>query len=105
MLDAVADIELAVAGTDFGGFADDRVRQNAVLWSFSVMGEAAKHVPEAIREAHPEVPWRLARAMRNFLVHQYESVDLSIVWEAVVNDLPELKRELEAVLRDAEGGG
>lgn len=105
MHQAIADIETAIAGVDLAAFRLDRTRQNAVFWSLSMLGEAAKHVPEQVRERHPEVPWRLARAMRNFLVHQYESIDLSIVWESAMHDLPGLQRELEQLREKARKGG
>jgi uncharacterized protein with HEPN domain len=43
--------------------------------------------------------------MRNILVHDYFGVDIEEVWAAVVRDLPDLKRKIEAILRELGGLG
>ena len=63
------------------------------------MGESVRWVPDAILDAHPHVPWRLLRGVRNVVVHEYFGVDDAILWETVRGDLPPLVEKLEAVLR------
>ena len=43
-------------------------------------GEAATHVPEEVVLAHPEIPWRDMRDMRNFVVHEYFGISDKIIW-------------------------
>ena len=43
-----------------------------------IRGEAARHIPEAVLQAHLEVPWALMRGMRNRIVHRYYQVDLEL---------------------------
>jgi len=63
-----------------------------------VLGEAAAGVSEGLRERHPEVPWRLVIGMRNQLVHRYFDVDLSVVLQAALSDLPVIEAQLNAII-------
>jgi uncharacterized protein with HEPN domain len=56
-------------------------------------------VPEEERSRHPDIPWAAIIGMRNRLIHAYEDVDMDIVWRIVVDDLPDLIRVLERLLR------
>ncbi|EQD50454.1 protein containing DUF86, partial [mine drainage metagenome] len=56
------------------------------------------HVSESFRAAHQDWPWKQMRDTRNHLTHGYAKVDLHVVWDAVLDDLPDLIGKLEAVL-------
>lgn len=71
----------------------------AVLHALEILGEAASRVSPQMREAHPDIPWRLAVSMRNRIIHAYFDVDLNIVWTTVTESLPRLAAMLEALLR------
>jgi uncharacterized protein with HEPN domain len=47
-----------------------------------------ERLPQEVRDAHPEVPWRQISAMRNWATHVYDRVDDTIVWDALVHDVP-----------------
>jgi uncharacterized protein with HEPN domain len=81
-------------------FLIDPKTQDAVLRSFEVMGEAAKRVPQSIRDRAPEVPWKRLAGFRDVLIHQYEGVDLEEVWKRVAEDLPPLFLSLKSLLRN-----
>ena len=66
--------------------------------NFEVIGEAAKRIPDAVREANPDIPWRGMAAMRDVLIHQYEGVSLIQVWQVVEDELPSLKAALGSIL-------
>lgn len=62
-----------------------------------LMGEAVDHLSNELRDRHPHIGWRLINDMRNRLVHGYDQIDDDIVWNTVVEDLPALRRQIEAV--------
>jgi len=84
-------------------FLADVQLQDAVIRRLAIIGEAAKRVSEATRESLPGLPWRQMAGMRNIIVHEYDDVDLSVVWDAVTRDLPPLVSELAQRLPPAEG--
>lgn len=92
LLDAARTILSHAAGASETEFRTNRVLQDAVLYRINVIGEAARRLSEDIRSQHPEVPWRDIIAMRNRVVHDYESVDPAKVWAVIERDIPELIR-------------
>ena len=76
----------------------DRVLSDALLWNFTVLGEAAGKLSAQFREAHPEVPWHRPIGLRNRIVHGYWSVNLDILVTTAQNDIPDLIPTLRALL-------
>jgi uncharacterized protein with HEPN domain len=83
-------------GMSLADFRSDEKTYDAVLRNLEVIGEAAKHVPDAIRETMPAVPWRKISGLRDIVAHAYFGVDDSIVWDVVQNKVPELLASLES---------
>jgi uncharacterized protein with HEPN domain len=98
MLDAVDRIEAYVSGVNEAAFREDPEKQDAVLRQLQVLGEAARRVSPALREAYPDVPWHKIAGMRNKVVHEYFVVDLDVVWGTALDDAPALRPALERIL-------
>ena len=92
-----------VVGIDFESFSRDDKTAFAVVRALEIIGEAAKRIPQEFRDLHPTVPWRTMAAMRDKLIHGYLTVDVEIVWKAVVEDLPPLILEMDRVIRSTKG--
>ena len=78
-------------------FLDDKRTQQAVIMSLIIIGEAATKVMDGhpeFTQAHPEVPWRSMRGMRNRIAHGYFDINLDVVWETMLTALPELLQKL-----------
>jgi uncharacterized protein with HEPN domain len=63
-----------------------------------IIGEASKRVSEITRQTLPAIPWAAISGMRNRLVHEYDEIDLDVVWDTAVNALPSLILELKKVV-------
>ena len=90
-----------MAGFTYEEFLQDGKTQDAVVRNLEVIGEAARFIPEDIRQRHPEVPWPQMIALRNRLIHGYFVVDYEIVWDIVTNELPALRKHLEEILEES----
>ena len=88
------------AGLDQARFVASGLNYDASLRNLELIGEAATHVPDAVRVANPQVPWRLVIATRNRLIHSYLGIDNDTLWSIVVSDVPALITGLRA-LKDA----
>jgi len=76
----------------------DRVYSLAVARLVEIVGEAARRVSTATRDAHPEIPWRQIAGTRDRLIHAYDIIDPEILWSVLQDDLPDLIRRLEQVV-------
>lgn len=84
-------------GLDQDGFVASGLNYDATVRNLELIGEAATHVPEAVRAAHAEVPWRLIIATRNRLIHGYLGIDNDTLWSIIHDDTPELLHTLQRV--------
>lgn len=78
----------------------DRMRQDAVLRKFEVIGEAVKQLTEATKQRHPDIPWKRIGGMRDRLIHNYFGVDLGLVWAVTERELSALKEAVDALLTE-----
>lgn len=85
-------------------FAHDTGIQDQVIRCLTVIGEAARRTPDAVRCGYPQVPWTQIIGMRNRLAHEYDGIDTDTVWVTVRRDLPRILAELECGLAEASGG-
>lgn len=85
------------AGMNQPAFVANSLVYDATLRNLELIGEAATHVPDDVRQAHPEVPWRMVIATRNRLVHAYLGIDNDTLWSIVVTDVTALLPMLRAV--------
>jgi len=90
-----------VEGVQEATFLGDTQLQDSVIRRIEIIGEAAGRVSEDTRATCPDIPWREMVGMRNMVIHQYDGVDLTVVWETVQNDLPGLIVRIELLVRQA----
>ena len=98
MRQAAIDAYSFVEGQSREDFLEDKRTQQAVIMSLVIIGEATTKVMESYAEftlAHPDVPWRSMRGMRNRIAHGYFDINLNVVWDTVSMALPELLKKLD----------
>ncbi len=87
-------------GLDRDMFIRNELVFDAVLRNLELIGEAASHVPSEVREAHPDIPWRMIVATRNRLIHAYLGIDSDTIWNLVDEHLPDLVSGLEKMRQE-----
>ena len=96
-----------VDGLSLEDFQQDRRTQQAVIMSLIIIGEAATKIMDGhagFTQAHPNIPWKSMRNMRNRMAHGYFDTDLVIVWHTVNDWLPDLLAQMRIVAEDARAG-
>lgn len=79
MIAAAERAQSLVAGVDLDALGDDRQRRDALLWNFTVLGEAAAQVDVDVKARFPHLEWQQPTRLRNRIVHGYWSIDLEIL--------------------------
>jgi uncharacterized protein with HEPN domain len=87
-------------GLSFDQFKQDDRTYDAVLHNLEIIGEAAKNVPEEIRQRFPNAEWRKITGFRDIAAHQYFSINDSIVWDIVQNKIPGLITQIAQILAE-----
>lgn len=75
-----------------------KMRQDAVIFCFLVIGEAIKQLDEYLTSSHPHIPWRQYARFRDVLIHQYHNTEIEIAWLAARDELPALKAAIISIL-------
>lgn len=77
-------------GLEQGRFVAGGLNYDATVRNLELLGEAATHIPEEIRNANPQISWRLIIATRNRLIHGYLGIDNDTLWSIIRGDIPAL---------------
>jgi uncharacterized protein with HEPN domain len=98
ILDAARLALQYVRGKTREEFIRDVQLQDAVIRRLAIIGEAARRVSEPTRLALSQLPWREMIGIRNIVIHEYDDIDLTVVWDAATRDLPSLIASLERLV-------
>lgn len=99
ILDCINDIELFVEGYTMETFLSDKKTFNSSIRMFEIIGEASKRLSPAFISEHSQIPWKEMKGLRDVLIHDYEGVDLQAVWKIIQHNIPQLKKEIEQILK------
>lgn len=86
-----------VHGKDWESFSKDSLLQDAVVRRLEIIGEASGRVSVETQQKYSHLPWQAMKGTRNKVIHEYDAIQLDIIWDIVQQDLPALVRELEKI--------
>jgi uncharacterized protein with HEPN domain len=98
ILESIGHIQRFLEGVSEDEFYKNVEKQDAVLRRLEIIGEAVKHLPEEIREDHPDIPWRQIAGMRDIIIHEYFGITLEMVWVVATEDILDLKAKVEEII-------
>src|SRR3989338_5066989 len=100
IIENIIDVESFIKRVSKEEFFNNKEKQNAVIRSLEVIGEAVKNIPNEFREKYSGVEWKEAAGTRDKITHHYFGVNLETVWEIVTINLPKLKEQMLKIKQD-----
>ena len=97
---SIRKIESYTRNLSFTEFKKDGLRIDAVVRNLTIIGEAARNIPEEIKSKNPDIPWGEVMGMRNKVTHEYFGVDEDILWKTIKEDLPGFKKQISELLEN-----
>ena len=82
-------------------FLGNEMVQDAAIRNLQILAESTRRISGDLKKSHPEVPWRAIAGFRNVAAHDYLALNLKRIWKIISHDLPELKKQMEYIARDA----
>lgn len=102
ILDEIEWAISVVAGKSLEDFRADRATRYIVERSIEIISEASRRIPAEFTGLRPEIDWRGVGAIGNMLRHEYHATSAKIIWDVVQEDLPQLRRAVEAIRATCE---
>jgi uncharacterized protein with HEPN domain len=84
-------------GYSYEEFCANSLVIDACVFNLSQIGELANKIDKNFAAAHSDVPWKKLYSLRNRIVHDYEGINYTLIWEIIQNDLPTLQQRLAAI--------
>lgn len=100
MINHIEKIENYITGIDYNSFIDNSMVVEACVFNLGQIGELANTVDSDFAGKYTSIPWRQVYGLRNRIVHDYDGVNLKLVWEIISDDLLELKKNLMEIKCD-----
>ena len=98
MLDSARSVQSMVSAVPFPGFVQDRKLYRAIEREIEIIGEAANRISKDLKNAHPEIPWEKIIGTRHRLAHEYDEIQLAIIYRIATVHVPDLIPQLEKIL-------
>jgi uncharacterized protein with HEPN domain len=103
LLENIKHAETFTENVTYEEFIKDKKTSYAVVRCIEIIGEAAKNIPDDVRESYPDIPWKKMAGMRDKISHFYFGIDMKKVWLAVKRDIPKIKPQIKKILKDISG--
>ena len=104
MIDFAEKVLIYTHEMEQSGFEQGGLNYDATLRNLELIGEAATHIPEHVRQFASHIDWRRIVATRNRLIHGYLGIDNDTLWSIIQTDVPPLLRNLRALKTAADAG-
>lgn len=102
VIEAIETIQFYSQGYTRDSFYGDKKTLDACLYQFTIIGEATFHLEKEILKKYT-YPWQKVKAFRNNILHEYFGIELRLIWDTIIDLLPELKALMQHILENEYG--
>ena len=83
---------------DFEELKKSKLYQDAIIRKLELIGEASNHISDELKVRYNDIPWNKIKGMRNRLIHAYFGIDLNLIWEVLIKDIPLLEKQIKNII-------
>lgn len=100
MIKYIEHIDTYTQGVTYEEFNKNNMLIDACVFNLSQIGELVKNLDSKITDQYKNVPWRQMYGLRNRIVHDYEGVNLKLVWEVITLNMGPLRESLVRIIEE-----
>lgn len=89
-------------GYSYEEFILNEEKVDATIFAISQIGELVKNISKETMNKYPNIEWIVIKNLRNKIVHDYEGIKLNLIWDIINQDIKQLKKDLEKILKEEE---
>ncbi len=102
ILNYISELLEFIKGYNKEDFSKDRKTINACVFNLSQIGELTGKISKDLTSKYPDIEWQGLKSLRNRIVHDYEGINLNMIWGFLSEDLLNLKEQLSKILEDID---
>ena len=99
ILKYIGELHDFIEGYDDKKFNEDRKTINACVFNLSQIGELAGKVSSELIEQNPQIEWRGLKSLRNRIVHDYDGINLTMIWGFLSDELDDLEKQINYIIK------
>ncbi len=98
VIEAIDEIDNYLGDIGFNSFEENSMMRFACIKQLEIIGEASKHITVEIKNKFSDIEWKQIIGLRNIFVHEYFGIDIKLVWDIIIHDLPFLKSKIQIII-------
>ncbi len=98
MISLIDKIENYLGEMDYESFTKNEMIVEVCAFNLSQLGEVSHKLEDEFQKDNPSIPWKAIYGMRNKIIHDYDGINIKVVWETVRQDLPTLREQLKNIV-------
>lgn len=102
MIESIDKVFKYINDMSYEDFAKNDMVIDATVFSICLIGENVKNISEDIQNKYSNIMWHVLKGLRNRIVHDYDGINLELIWSIIQNDLLPLKNDLKIILAQLE---
>jgi uncharacterized protein with HEPN domain len=100
IIENIEDIENFTENVEKEDFLENKEKQNAIIRSLEIIGEAVKNISPKLKTKYKNIPWKEIAGTRDKITHHYFGVDLELIWKIIKENLSILKEQMLTIKHD-----
>lgn len=97
------DLEFIIdhtAGKTQKDIESDELLKNSIMLRIMRISESIDKLTEPFKSAHKDISWNGIKGMSDKILHGYDCLDLPLVYDAVLHEIPDMYEKMKCILID-----